>query len=443
VLSVIGLAPVTAAAGDGIRPRTIVLWPDDVPCSITALRAIDPIVHLSYAIAAEDPPAGEAITQDEVADGRRHQFFAFASDIDPRIAMPEWIAPADVMAAADMGLVDPAVLEPDDVLETHGVLADTFVRIDPDDARRPITFAAAEAGVDWDTTGLSTGAWVVRAYTWDPWPSRWAAPRPGVVAIADDADPGSHAPAHAVQTASEVLHRDEVAAIEGCISAMDGTTVTGEWTFFDDIDAAWVPFVEDVPVEGNAFALAFAPPESLWGRFAVLRVTATDPLDRVYIAYVQHRVTVLASDRPQDCDPIEDACDTDNGSTSGSSDGAAADATSSSQTGESSSTSGNATSSAPAEDEHANSGAGCSCAADHETGGLVLVALTGFTYVASRRRKRITTRAQRRWNSGVITMDGDRGRCGAGHRSVDCIGQHDGLGRAAAAGRRAAVAREG
>jgi len=437
-----GLAPATAAAGDGIRPRTIVIWPDDVPCSVTVDRATDPIAHLPYGIPAEDPPAGETITEDEVADGRRHQFFAFSADIDPRIAMPEWIALADVMAAADKGLVDAATVGPDDVLDTHAVLAASSLRIDADDARRPITFATAEAGVDWDTTGLATGAWIVRAYTWDPWPNRWALPHPGVIAVADDADPGSHAPAHAVHAASDVLYRDDVSAIDGCIAAMDGTTVTGEWAFFDDPDSAWVPFAADVPVAGDAFELAFAPPEPLWGGFAVIRVTATDPLERAHVAYVQRRITVLASDRPQDCDPAVDGCETSSDGTPGSSDDVDADASSSPADGSDVTSDGvTPSSSAPGEDEPASTGAGCSCAADHEVDLFVLVALTGFTFAATRRRRRITSRPQQRWNASVTSMDGDRGRVGGGRRSAGRVGQHDGLGRPGAGGRRAAGAR--
>ncbi|HET6582206.1 MAG TPA: hypothetical protein VFG69_02140 [Nannocystaceae bacterium] len=311
--AVIGLAPASAAAGDGIRPRTVVVWPDDVPCSIAIDRATDPVVHLPYSILAEDPPAGATITDDEVEDGRRHQFFAFSADIDPRIAMPEWITMADVERAAALDLVDVATVESDSVLESHPILADTFARIDADDARRPITFAMADAGVDWDTSALAPGPWIVRAYTWDPWPNAWSAARTGVIAVGDDADPGSHAPALAVHASSDVLYRDDVGTIAGCVIAMEGTTVSADWAFFGDPAGEWLPFAHDEPVDGDAFELAFTPPESLWGQFAVIRVVATDPLARSWTAYVPTRITVLASDRPQQCDEPDPACDTSGG----------------------------------------------------------------------------------------------------------------------------------
>ena len=180
-----------AHAIDGVRPRTIAQWPDDVSCMTVVDRSVSPIGHFGYRIAVEDPPRGMAITEDEVEDGRRHQFLAFP-DVDPRLAMPEWITWADVARAAEKGLVDPARVVDAWVLETHPVFAPTFVRIDLDDARRPITFAAAEGGVDWDTAGVLAGGWVVRAYTWDPWPNAWSDVRPGVIAIVDGPDPAAH-----------------------------------------------------------------------------------------------------------------------------------------------------------------------------------------------------------------------------------------------------------
>jgi hypothetical protein len=380
------LASADAAAGDGIRPRTPVVWPADVPCSVRVDRSVAPIVHLAYEIAVEDPPAGEAVTDDEVADGRRHQFFAFASDIDPRIAMPDWITMADVDAAAELDLVDPAAIEADAVLEAHSVLAATFLRIDADDARRPITFAAADAGVDWDTTGLATGGWVVRAYTWDPWPNRWAAPRPGVVVVGDGPDAADHAPALAISIEDDVLYRDELGTITGCVAAMDGTTVTAEWTFFDEPAGEWQSFATDEPLAGDALVLAFAPPEPLWGRFAVIRVTATDPMDRSWTAYLQARVTVLASDTPADCDAVPSSCDTSDGGSSGSSEATAASETT--VAGEDESTGNESTSTGVAQDDPRSSGgSGCSCAADHRDDSVAAAALGGIVCVFARRRR--------------------------------------------------------
>lgn len=390
---VTGLAPATAAAGDGIRPRTPVVWPDDVPCSIAIDRSVDPVVHLPYSILAEDPPAGEMITADEVSDGRRHQFIAFSADIDPRIAMPDWITMADVERAAEVGIVDIATVESDSVLESHPILADTFVRIDADDARRPITFAMADAGVDWDTSALASGPWIVRAYTWDPWPNAWAGPRKGVIAVGDDADPGSQLPALAVHASSEVLYRDEVGTIAGCILAMDGTTVSADWAFFGDLDSEWLRFAEDEPVDGDAFELVFAPPEPLWGQFAVIRVIATDPLDRSWTAYVPTRVTILASDRPKECDEPDPACDTSGGNASTGAatddDGAivsTTDAGGSSDEADEPSTSG-------ANEDPVHTPEGCGCAADSawpaDSGFPRAVALVvlGVLGVLARRRR--------------------------------------------------------
>jgi len=296
------LQPPVAHAGDGIRPRTPVVWPADVPCMVTVDRGVDPVVNLPYSIALEDPIAGESITDDEVVDGRRHQFLAFRSDIDPRVAMPEWIAWADVTAAAALGLVDPAIVPDDRVLDTHPVLGTEVVRIDADDARRPITFDAADAGADWDTSTVAAGTWVVRAYTWDPWPNRWALPRRGAVRVVDDATMPIVAPALSVAMDPPILHRDEVGMIDGCIVADEGTVLSAAWADATDPAAPFVDFANDVPVEGDAIAIEFAPPEALWGKFAVLRVSATDPDGRRYDAFVADRITVLATDAGGECE---------------------------------------------------------------------------------------------------------------------------------------------
>ncbi|MFO0632226.1 MAG: hypothetical protein U0168_05175 [Nannocystaceae bacterium] len=359
-------------------------WPDDVPCLLEVDRTRDAVVVLPYTIALEDPPAGEDITDDEVADGRRQQFLAFAADIDPRLALPEWITDADVQAAAAKGLVDPATVQPQAVLEHVPALADVLVRIDADDARRPITFAVADAGAAWDTSGIAAGTYVVRAYTWDPRPSAWALPRRGAVRVFDALDDPALVPALAVSIEPAVLHRDELGMIHGCLAAPAGTTLSAAWADFTDVDGGFTEFAEGIVAADGVIAIEFTPPEALWGGFGVLRVRATDPQGLVYDAFVPDRVTVLATDAPPDCETaFVDGCGSSSSSAGGSDERGDADTTgtaagtSSGAAGSSSSTSA----AAPADDGAAAHGCGCSAARSCGGTGMALL------LIASRRRR--------------------------------------------------------
>jgi hypothetical protein len=304
-----------AAAIDGVRPRTPVVWPDDVPCLVTVDRSATAVVNLPYGIPFDDPPAGEPLSDDEVADGRRHQFIAFSADLDPRVPMPAWIAMDDVYAAAMLGLVDPAEVDPASVLEGHPQLGDTFVRIDPDDERRPITFATAEAGAGWDTSAVAAGTYVVRAYTWDPWPNMWSPPRRGVVRVVDDAGDPSLVPALSIGLADPVLHRNERGTLDGCLAAAPGTELSAAWADFNDVAAAWTTFADGLVADDGVVAIPFDPPEALWGGFAALRVSAVDPSRLRFDAYVPGPITILASDAPTGCEGAgESGCESSSGS---------------------------------------------------------------------------------------------------------------------------------
>ncbi|MBX7084256.1 MAG: hypothetical protein K1X88_33925 [Nannocystaceae bacterium] len=379
--------PRAAFAGDGVRPRTLVQWPDDVPCLLEVDRTRAPVVVLPYTIPFEDPPPGEDLTEDEVADGRRHQFLALRADIDPRLALPEWISDADVQAAAAKGLVDPATVQPQAVLEHVPVLADVLVRIDADDARRPITFAVADAGASWDTSAVPAGTYVVRAYTWDPRPSAWALPRRGAIRVFDTIDDPALVPALAVAITPTVLHRDEVGMIQGCLAAPAGTTLSAAWADFTDPQGAFTEFASGIVADDGAIAIAFEPPEPLWGGFGVLRVRATDPAGLVYDAFVPDRVTILATDGPSDCDTaFVDGCgSSSSGAASGagsSGDGttaAVATGSSASDAGPAGETSGGA----PADAGTTAQGCGCRSSRPGGAWAPLVVALA-----ASRRRRR-------------------------------------------------------
>jgi hypothetical protein len=165
--------PSSAAATNTRHVRTPVLW-TDVPCMTLHDRSQGAVMHLPYDIPYEDTEVGP----DEVADSRTHQFFAMCRSKPTAPELPWWITQADLDAAiaADIDLSTVGT-GPSDILETATDWDGCWVRINADDDRRPITFAAAAAGVDWDTSAVAAGSYVLWGYTWEPATSqgRWAA----------------------------------------------------------------------------------------------------------------------------------------------------------------------------------------------------------------------------------------------------------------------------
>ena len=65
-----------AYAGNGVHPRTPVVWSEDTPCMTVVDRSQAVSLSLDYTIPYEDTE----VTPDEVADSRRHQFIALCRD---------------------------------------------------------------------------------------------------------------------------------------------------------------------------------------------------------------------------------------------------------------------------------------------------------------------------------------------------------------------------
>ncbi|MEX1367310.1 MAG: hypothetical protein AB1Z98_29555, partial [Nannocystaceae bacterium] len=300
-IATVGLWPGAAQAVDGLRVRTPVVW-SDVPCAAVVDRSVDPVLHLPYGIPFEDTE----VTADEVADGRRHQFFALCRGHDPTDLLPAWISEADVAAAEAMDLIDLGTVGGGAILDLNRDWQGCAVRITADDQRRPITFEAAAQGVDWDTSGLAAGAWVVEGFTHDPAYSIWS-PRPGVVKVVDDPEPAASGPAAAVLNGEEVVRSGEPVAIEGCISAMEGTTLELRWAEIGETE--WVTVLVGQPVRGEGFSVDLLLPPEMAGQAARVRIDAEDPQGRRTTAFMGELVIVLPA--APGCDP--DGCDTTGG----------------------------------------------------------------------------------------------------------------------------------
>lgn len=305
-------APAVAFAGNGIEPRTPVDWPQDTACLTVVDRAQGTMLHMSYTVPFEDIN----ITPDEVADSRTHQFIAFCRDHSREEFLPVWLSWKDVDAAAAKGLIDTLMVGDEDVLETSTVWKDCWFRITPDDARRPITFAEAMKGVDWDTTALPAGAYVVQGYTWEPWVNIFSQ-RPGVVHVVEGPDLAPVGPAAAVSTTLDFAFAEDLFVIEGCARALPGSTLSGYWALTADEAAEWLPFAENVALDGETFELPFQPPPEASGQTVALRVDVTDPMQRTFSAHALNLLTILpgtSEGTTTGCNPeasfVADPCDT-------------------------------------------------------------------------------------------------------------------------------------
>ncbi len=293
-LAVLTLRPATGQGGNGVHPRTPVLWvwsdevvepggtpqptgTGTVPCITTVDRSIDPVLRLDYRIPYEDANT----TSDEVDDSRRHQFLALRSTgrrvgdstpfecpiVHPQAPPLSWLNGADLRAAAQKRLLgpvgpdhktpDPAAaccgVLPDEVLELNPAWAGCWARITQNTERRPITFAAAAQPVRWDTTHVAAGIYLVYGYTWEPLFNMWRR-RPGVVKVVDGPDPADSAPAlsvsvtpNAVGGTDPIFFPDEMATFDLCVDAMDGSQVTLSYAL-TDMDDEWVEVLADEPV---------------------------------------------------------------------------------------------------------------------------------------------------------------------------------------------------
>jgi MYXO-CTERM domain-containing protein len=289
----LALLPASAVASNGTKPRIPVDW-TGAPCLTVVDRSAAPVLHLPYMVSLDDVD----LTPDEVEDSRTHQFFAFCRARDPQTFLPRWITQDDVDRAAAVGAA-PDMVDPDDMFETSTEWEGCWYRINADDDRRPITQAQAAMGVDWDTSAVPAGTYTIEGYTWEPALNIWS-PRPGVVKVVDDPDPAQSAPAIAIENTEEVLNKNEPVTIHGCVSAMEGSTVTAYWGRAEP-EVSWVPFIEGEPVSGESFAVDFLPPEELAGESAMIRIDVTDPMDRSYTHYMRELVIVLGTVGPGSC----------------------------------------------------------------------------------------------------------------------------------------------
>lgn len=277
-----------AQAGNTEHPRTPVLWPE-APCIQTVDRAADPLFVFDYAIPLEDT----FLSVDEFEDSRTHQFIGFCRQWPAGQPPPRYISVFDLERAIEAGFEQVVELDnPESTLETSAVWAGCWTRITADDARRPITYAAADEPVVWDTSGIAAGTWLVAGYTWEPQYNLWSR-APWVVRVLDGAEQPVQA-AGSIADTNDALYFDESLEIPLCVDAMAGSSVTLEWTANDADPALWsaVASAEIRAAGAHSLSLIFEPPEPSWGATVLLRATIDQPEGADYAAHALAPVIV-------------------------------------------------------------------------------------------------------------------------------------------------------
>ena len=293
-----------AHAGDSLHPRTPVQW-DDVACMEFVDRSVEPNYALLYGIPYEDTD----VTADEVGDSRTHQFFAICRQTYLQEDLPGWISMADVEETV-LSYEDFVTPPDDDIFERATDWSGCWHRVNEDSDRRPITDVIASEPMTWDTSTVSAGVYLLLGYTYEPPFNLWTPRAGGVVRVHDGGDPAIGGPAAAISTGQQSVCSGETVRIEGCVSALPGTTMTAFFTTDpspDPSDSTWISFTEGVPVEGDFFTLDWeAPPEAM-GASTILRVDFTDPNGVTYTAY-QYEPNIVLPEDSAGCAADSDGC---------------------------------------------------------------------------------------------------------------------------------------
>jgi hypothetical protein len=256
-------------------------------------RSADPILHLDYTIDHEDP----APFPGELADSRTHQFFAFCRQWSDSAPLPSWISLDDVQRSELASLIAPNTVASEDILDTSTAWSDCFVRITADADRRPITFAVAEQGVDWDLAEVPVGVYQLAGYTFQPPDNRWSEQR-GFVKIADDlSDPEQDLPAAFLPSIHNWYWWPYVQnGFDLCVDVLEPATAEVEWARLDD-PTNWQP-LGSIPIDHDGLhelAIEGPDPDPDAGASNViaeglLRVRLVDAMAREYTAQLPSTV---------------------------------------------------------------------------------------------------------------------------------------------------------
>lgn len=309
------------------------VWDADGACGLVVVREQDPVVALPYTLPdadmngsidtcdddpspascdyGQDPVPNPPQAQDEVADSRRHQFFASCSQRALDDALPNWIDSSDIQAAAAVEtccvpnecaagmcpLIEPDSLSDEEVLDTHSSWSCCTKAIG---GREPITVGQANEGVVWDTSGWAPGVYVVDGYTWEPPYNLWSR-RPGFVKIVDSAADAPLHPAAAIMSVDDEVDNDgtvdgcETITIRGCVDADASATLDVWWRASQPGDRVWHRVVADLAPQGDSFEIEWEPHELPEGPILVRVDVNSD--HGSYTAHAPAKLEVASTDQ--------------------------------------------------------------------------------------------------------------------------------------------------
>jgi MYXO-CTERM domain-containing protein len=349
-----------AHAGNSVHPRTPVLWPE-APCIASVDRSSNPVFEFGYAIPNEDTK----LSEDELEDSRTHQFIGFCRQWPAGTSPPAYVSVADLQRAIDNEQEPDTTLlgDPEATLETSVEWADCWTRITPDDARRPITFAAAAEPVAWDTSSIEAGTWVIAGYTWEPPYNLWRR-APWVVRVFDDAGDPELQPAVTVGPTPELLYEDELLELELCVAADPDATVAIAWTTSEDEPPNWHEGEPSAVGAASELSLPFMAPPEAWGYTLLLRARVESASGE----YASYPLAPIIVAKPGG---VEDGSDSDDSADSGET-----------ETGESGDAGTDETGPVQAE----SSDDACNCSTDPTHGNLAMLAFGLLVLFSIRRR---------------------------------------------------------
>jgi hypothetical protein len=304
VAALVGVAP-SAWASNVATPRTPPVFKREA-CTTIVDRSVDPIFQLDFAIPYEDA----VLTADELPDSRRFQFFAVCRDHPFGESLPNWAFMDDAERALEAEIIT-ALPEPADVLELapawsagHDGAPGTCVAV-MNDERIPITCEATDGALEWDTSDVPPGNYVVHSQTFEPDLNLWASRR-GVVQIVDDAD--QRFPVVSIMFPA----RDGTRAYEhdgyrvvGCMDGPSGTTVTLSWATAGDLapehhdESVWMSFAVLDAADGT-FDLVFEPPPEAVQQAVIFRGVAEDPGGNTWVGHAPHPLIVYPGEGESD-----------------------------------------------------------------------------------------------------------------------------------------------
>lgn len=279
----------SADASNIEHPRTPVLWPQ-APCIQDLQLASEASFEFAYAIPYEDTQ----VSDDELEDSRRHQFVAFCRQWPAGEPPPPYISVSDLQRAIDaqIELETELLDEPEATLETSVEWAGCWTRVTADDARRPITEAAAAEPVVWTPEGVAPGTWMLAGYTWEPPFNMWSR-APGVVRVLDADMQGPAGPAAAVELTPEGLELDSSLTIPVCVAAELEAQLHFEWAVAKDEPRVWTGLLEQVVGEAEELEVEFPSDPEYQGATLLLRARIEDA-ETNYISHGLVRLNVYA-----------------------------------------------------------------------------------------------------------------------------------------------------